>query len=122
MVFQAFGVPIEAIDSMLTAIQNMKYFLCMAYGDSKELVGSSIEVKFQGLCQGNGAAPAGWAVISITIILAHTRKDHGGYFVYPISKLMGKLAAIIFVDDTDLLHIRMDKNESATLGFTGEYH
>ena len=114
MVFQAFGVPDEAIDSMLTAIQEMKYFLRTAYGDSKEFVGSSIEVKFQGLCQGNGAAPAGWAVISITIIGAHKRKGHGGFFVCPISKLTGDLAAIIFVDDTDLIHIRMDKEETPT--------
>ncbi len=35
MGFQAFGVPEEAIHSMLLAIQNMKYFLCTAYGDSK---------------------------------------------------------------------------------------
>ena len=27
LVFQAFGVPIEAIESMLTALENMKYFL-----------------------------------------------------------------------------------------------
>ena len=112
LVFQAFGVPEGAIQSMLTAIQDMKYFLRTAYGDSKEFAGSTLEVKFQGLCQGNGAAPAGWAVISITIIGAHKRKGHGGYFVCPISKLDGKLAAIIFVDDTDLLHIRMDKVES----------
>ena len=63
LVFQAFGVPEEAIESMLTAIQDMKYFLRTAYGDSKHCAGSTIELKFQGLCQGNGAAPAGWAVI-----------------------------------------------------------
>ena len=114
LVFQAFGVPEGAIESMLTAIEEMKYFLRTAYGDSKEFAGSTIEVKYQGLCQGNGAAPAGWAVISITIIGAHKRKGHGGYFVCPISKLEGHLAAILFVDDTDLIHIRMDKNESCT--------
>ena len=97
---------------MLTAIEEMKYFLRTAYGDSKEFAGSTIEVKYQGLCQGNGAAPAGWAVISITIIGAHKRKGHGGYFVCPISNLEGQLAAILFVDDTDLIHIRMDRNES----------
>jgi hypothetical protein len=112
LVFQAFGVPEGAIESMLTAIQEMKYFLRTAYGDSKEFAGSTIEVKYQGLCQGNGAAPAGWAVISITIIGAHKRKGHGGYFVCPISRLEGHLAAILFVDDTDLIHIRMDRNES----------
>ena len=58
LVFQYFGVPEKAIETMLTAIEEMKYFLRTAYGDSKEYVGSTIEVKFQGLCQGNGADPA----------------------------------------------------------------
>ncbi|MEJ2137350.1 MAG: hypothetical protein P8X86_19155, partial [Desulfofustis sp.] len=112
LVFQAFGVPEEAVESMLTAIQEMKYFLRTAYGDSKGFAGSTIEVKFQGLCQGNGAAPAGWAVISITILDAHKRKGHGGHFVCPISDLTGHLAAILFVDDTDILHIDLRANES----------
>lgn len=113
LVFQAFGVPEEAIESMLTAIQEMKYFLRTAYGDSKDFAGSTIEVKFQGLCQGNGAAPAGWAVISITILHAHKEKGHGGHFVCPISNLAGHLAAILFVDDTDILHIDLRKEEES---------
>ena len=112
LVFQAFGVPEEAIVSMLTAIQDMKYFLRTAYGDSKHCAGSTIELKFQGLCQGNGAAPAGWAVISITILDAHKRKGHGGHFVCPISNLSGHLAAILFVDDTDILHIDLRGNQT----------
>ena len=55
----------------------MKYFLRTAYRDSKEYVGSTIEMKFQGLCQGKGAAPVGWAVIIITIINDHKREGHG---------------------------------------------
>ena len=62
---------------MLPSIEEMKYFLRTVYGGPKEYVCTTIEVKFQGLCQGNGAAPAGWAVISITIINAHKRKVHG---------------------------------------------
>ena len=112
LVFQAFGVPEEAIESMLTAIQDMKYFLRTAYGDSTHCAGSTIELKFQGLCQGNGAAPAGWAVISITILDAHKRKGHGGHFVCPISNLSGHLAAILFVDDTDILHIDLRGNQT----------
>ena len=46
LVFQAFGVPEEAIASMLTAIQDMKCFLRTAYGDSKHCTGSTIELKF----------------------------------------------------------------------------
>ena len=112
LVFQAFGVPEEAIESMLTALEEMKYFLRTAYGDSKNCAGSKIEVKFQGLCQGNGAAPAGWAVISITILMAHKEKGHGAHFVCPISDLTGHLAAILFVDDTDIVHMDLRGDES----------
>ena len=73
---------------------------------------STIEVKFQGLCQGNGAAPAGWAMISITIINAHKRKGHGGNFISTISRREGHLADILFFDDTDLIHIDMNQYQS----------
>ena len=112
LVFQSFGIPQEAVTSMLEAIQEMKFFLRTAYGDSKDFAGSTVEIKTQGLCQGNGAAPAGWAVISITILNAHKRKGHGGQFVCPISALRSHLAAILFVDDTDLVHINMELDES----------
>ena len=59
LVFHSFGVPREAVLSMLETIEEMKYFLQTAYGDSKSFRGSNIEVKFQGLCQGNGVAPTG---------------------------------------------------------------
>ena len=75
-------------------------------------MGSTIEVKFQGLCKGSGAAPAGWAVISITIINAHKRKGHEGHFICPISRREGYLAAILFVYDTDLIHIDMNQYQS----------
>ena len=110
--FQAFGVPGEAVESMLTAIEEMKYFLQTAYADSCDFAGSSLLIKFQGLCQGNGAVPAGWAVISITILHAHKVKGHGEHFVCPISNLSGHLTAILFVDDTDILHINLNKDET----------
>ena len=71
LVFQAFGVPEEAVESMLTAIEEMKYFLRTAYGESKDFAGSSLSIKFQGLYQGNGDAPVGWTVVSIIILHAH---------------------------------------------------
>ena len=98
---------------MLTTIENMKYYLRTAYGDSKNFRGHKIAVKFQGLCQGNGAAPAGWAVISIVILEAHKRKGHGGHFVCPISRRTGHLSAILFVDDNNLIHIDTEKDQSA---------
>ncbi len=57
-------------------------------------------MKTQELCQGNGALPAGWAVISICILRAHRKKGHGAKFLCPITKLQQHLSAILYVDNT----------------------
>ena len=100
---------------MLTEFEEMKYFLWTAYGDSKNFACITIEIKFQGLYQGSGADPAGWAVISITIICAHKSKGHGGHFVCTISNLTGHLAALLFVDDTYMIHINLKYEETMTV-------
>ncbi len=61
---------------------------------------------------GNGASPAGWAVISICILGAHGKKGHGAKFTCPITHLQHHLSAILYVDNTDLLHIDLTKNET----------
>jgi hypothetical protein len=111
LVFRSFGVSQEASGAMLKSIQEMKFFLRTAFGDSSEFAGALAEVKTQGLCQGNGAAPAGWAVISITILNAHKRKGYGAKFLCPISLVRTDLAAVLYVDDTDVIHLDMTKNE-----------
>ena len=94
MIIQAFGMPMTAIELMLGAIENMKFFLCTGFGDSKTFAGGGISIKMQGLCQGNGASPAGWAVISICILNVHGKKGHGAKFICPITKLKHHLSAI----------------------------
>jgi hypothetical protein len=111
LVFQALGVPTNASEMMLKKIQEMKFFLRMGYRDSKNCANSRIELKTQGLCQGNGAAGVGWAVVNITIITAHKKKGHGAHFICPITKLTSHIAKVLFVDNTDLMHFRMDQNE-----------
>ncbi len=117
LVFQAFGVPTTAIETMLGEIKNMKFFLRMGFGNSMSFAGGGISIKTQGLCQGNGALPAGWAVISIWILQAHRRKGHGAKFLCPITNLQQHLSAILYIDDTDILHIDLTKDES-----TNEVH
>lgn len=107
LVFQSFGVPKEAATCMLETIQNMKFFLRTAFGDSKEFASSTVDIKTQGACQGNGAASATWGVISITVLRSHKWKGHGAKFIAPISLIKLNLAAILFVDDTDILHLDM---------------
>jgi hypothetical protein len=105
LIFQAFGVPLTAVEMMLRAIKNMKFFLQTGFSNSTSFVGGGISIKTQGLMQGNGASPAGWAVISICILGSHGKKGHGAKFYCPITNLQHHLLAILYVDDTDLLHI-----------------
>jgi hypothetical protein len=112
LIFQAFGVPLSAVKTMLGAIENMKFFLQMGFGDSKSFAGGGTSIKTQGLTQGNGASPAGWAVISICILGAHGKKGHGTKFYCPISKLKQHLSAILYMDDTDILHINLTEDKS----------
>jgi hypothetical protein len=112
LVFQAFGVPTTAIKTMLGAIENMKFFLRTGFGDSKSFARGGISMKTQGLTQGNGASPAGWAVISICILGAHGKKGHGAKFYCPITNMKHHLSAILYVDDTDLLHIDLTKDKT----------
>ncbi len=78
-------------------------------------MGGGIRIKTQGLTQGNGASPVGWAVISIVILNAHRKKGHRAKFVCPITKLTSHLSAIIYVDDTNLLHINLEEEESVEM-------
>jgi hypothetical protein len=98
---------------MLGAIKNMKFFLWTGFGDSTLFAGGGISIKIEGLMQCNGASPAGWAIISVCILGAHRKKGHGAKFHCPITNLQHHLSAILYVDDTDLLHIDLTKDKSA---------
>jgi hypothetical protein len=45
LIFQSFGMENTALTMMLKMIQEMKFFLRMAFGDSKEFASLTIEVK-----------------------------------------------------------------------------
>jgi hypothetical protein len=84
MILQAIGVPTPAIKSMLSTIQNMKFYLRTGHGDSQDYAGRETtdeidQVKPQGMCQGNGASPAAWAVTTIPMINSHRKKGHGAH-------------------------------------------
>jgi hypothetical protein len=47
MIFQAFGVPTTAVESMLGGIEDMKFFLRTGFGYLKSFVGGGISIKTQ---------------------------------------------------------------------------
>ncbi len=41
----------------------------------------------------------------------HGAKGHGVHFIAPLSHVQSSLSAILYVDNTDLLHLNMDNDE-----------
>jgi hypothetical protein len=65
------------------------------------------------MCQVNGASPAAWLVMSISMIAAHKWKGHSAHYIAPISGLLCHLPRGLFVDDTDLIHVDIRRVETA---------
>jgi hypothetical protein len=98
---------------MRKAVEKMKFFLQTGFGNSKHFAGGGVSAKVQGLMQGNGVSPVGWAVISVVILRAHGKKGHGGTILCPITNLSATLSAIFYINNTDLLHINLYGNGTA---------
>jgi hypothetical protein len=90
----------------------MKFILWVGFGDSKKFVSAEGSIKTQGMCQGNGAALTGWTVDSIAMIQAHKWKGHNVHLQCPITNKTIHLAGTLFVDDTNLEHLDLNKTES----------
>jgi hypothetical protein len=56
-----------------------------------------------GICQGNGAGPAMWLILSSLMAKIYGDDGHGSFLISPGTKEEAKFMGQIFVDDTDLL-------------------
>ena len=109
---QAFGMPIGPLAAMLLAIQLMTFHLRTAHGDSTATYGGTDEQPFQGLCQGNGASPAGWLASSAFIVKQQHAEGHKVMIRTAISLAVVAYVAFMFVDDTDLPAIATTPEET----------
>ena len=102
MVFLSLGVDLGAIISMLRSIQLMTFFLRTGWGESHTSVGGDVMKILHGLCQGNGAAPASWLVLSSVLVRIYRAMGFGATMTSPITRVFLDIAGVLFVDDTDL--------------------
>ena len=72
---RAMGLPVQAIKVMTTTLSRMKFYLRSGYGDSARHYGADPDNPLEGLCQGSGAAPEVWLVVSSMLI--HYMRDEG---------------------------------------------
>jgi hypothetical protein len=89
---------IKTLTCILLAIQMIKFFLWMAFGDSTVHYRNSGMTPFQGICQGNGGGQASF--IDISIILMKVLHGNGqiAIFVCATSGLNTRFSSFIFVD------------------------
>jgi hypothetical protein len=98
------GVPEPPIHCMLTCIQQMDHFIRTTHGDSTSSYTSKYtRIPFQGVLQGNGAAPSIWVAVSTPLLNMMRAADHGLHLISAIAKEASSTVAFAFVDDTDLV-------------------
>jgi hypothetical protein len=116
---QAFQVPLATIVLSLSVLQTMTFFLRTGYGVSQTGYGGSADDPTFGLGQGNGMAPSGFSAVSSLMVGALERLGHASSFSGAWTGALFILAAIIYVDDTDLL-IRPTSRDMSLVDFYGQ--
>ena len=96
------GLTRQATTSMLTPIKHLLHRIRTAYGDSKETYGGdNWDRDPSGICQGNGAGPAIWALVSSPLLKIVREAGFGAKLHGAIGTTYIHLAGFAFVDDAD---------------------
>ncbi len=104
------GFPKEPIQSMFLALQKAAHRIRTAFGVSDKKYGDDLKEPLQGLGQGNGCGPAGWAIVSTPIINMMRALGFGATFFTAMSVQLITFVCYAFVDDTDVVHTAQDVN------------
>jgi hypothetical protein len=102
---RAHGVSQKSTDLMLKTMQMMQYFVKSGFGvaDTPSFEGTPLEF-LMGLGQGSGIAPMGMRGVVTLAVNSYKTLGHGMSTKTSRTQRLFLLAAIIYVDDTDLLH------------------
>ena len=103
LTMRSFGVPAPAARVMMATLQQAKHYIKTGFERSGATYGNE-QTPIQGTGQGNGAAPALWALISTKIIRMMERAGHGVHLLTSITAVAISIVCFAFVDDTDTVH------------------
>jgi hypothetical protein len=128
---QFFKVRKVMVAMMLSVLQTMEWYLKTAFSQSSTFFGGSQDVPSMGFGQGNGAALPGFLAVSTLLIEAYRHQSHGARFTPGLARDAFILAAVIYVDDSNLLHLAqgtptdakfLASVQAATVDWTGLVH
>jgi hypothetical protein len=98
---------IGSVVAALFPVQTMKFFQRTARGNSTTFMGGRGKKNpLHGLCQGNGAGPACWLMLSSILMHCYERQGFGSRLISPISGAIINFLGEIYVDDIDLIITR----------------
>ena len=98
------GLPKQTVISMLEPIRTMEHRVRTAYGDAEITYGGDKwSIDPSGICQGNGAGPAIWALVSSPLFDCLREQGYGANLTSAISRTYINLTGFAFVDDTDTI-------------------
>jgi hypothetical protein len=83
----------------------MQFYLRTGYGESTSTYGGSEEDTQLGLGQGNATAGPGFMAVSTQIVNAYLRDGNGARTVTSYTNCPVSLAAVIYVNDSNLIHM-----------------
>jgi hypothetical protein len=89
----------------MMAMQTMRFFLCTGYGESAEMYSGTSEDRTLGLGQRNAAAGPGFMALSAQIVTTYFCNGHGSCTMTSYTFCLFILAAVLYVDDIDLIHM-----------------
>ena len=102
---QSFKVQKEMVKLMLLVLQITRWHLRTSFGQSKSSYGGTRSDPSMGLGQGNGAGPPAFTSQNTLMINGYKSLGHGVDLYSAWTGVLFTLEAMIFVDDSDLLHM-----------------
>ena len=100
---QQLGAPKEIPTLLLGTLAELKRHVRTAFGDSPHHYGGIRLPPLQGICQGNGAGPSIWLIVSAPIIKLLKSEGFGLKFETALTHERYQFSCFTFVDDTDLV-------------------
>jgi hypothetical protein len=82
----------------------MQYILKTSFGESTKSFGGTEESPNSGLGQGSGASPPAFMALSSLIVNTYRQMGHGACICSSYSARLFVIAAVMYVDDEDILH------------------
>lgn len=93
---------------MLYTLQNMQYWIRIAYRDAKTSFGATSDDSYMGMGQGSGGSNPGCSCTFTPVVNAYKTKGYNAVMHSAWSRRIMLLAAVLYVDNTDLLLCALD--------------